>query len=166
MVNTKRIKKISKQRENKIADDIGGQRHSFSGAMWWKKGDASDDDFLIEDKFTEDNHYSATLKVLLKIEKEALSIGKLPVLRVGFLKDGKSKDYVVLRAKDCLSSKKSPCIHGAARSFRLKASQMKKLYMADNKIILIFSISEYLYVVMGWDEFVECKDTIISGGIL
>ena len=164
MVNTKRIKKLSKQRENKIADDIGGQRHSFSGAMWWKKGDASNDDFLIEDKFTEDDHYSATLRVLLKIEKEALSIGKLPVLRVGFIKDRKSTDYVVLRAMDCLSSKLIPGFSGAAKSFRLKSTHLKELHMSENKIILTFSIRSNLYVVMGWDDFVMCKDIIISGG--
>jgi len=166
MDNVKRIKKISKKRENKIAADVGGKRHSLSGGLWWKKGDASDEHFLIEDKFTERDYYSITQKVLNKIEKEAMSVSKLPVLRVGFLKDRKSEDYVVLRFKDCVFHEGPPVELGSLKSYRFTAEHAKDLYVSGNTIMLIFMIDSLPYVVMGWDEFVECKGRIILGGYI
>ena len=72
-------KKISKKREHKIAKEMGGKAHIASGALWWKKGDASNDFFLIEDKFTTKDKYTLNIKTLKKIEKEAMNCGKIPV---------------------------------------------------------------------------------------
>lgn len=162
--NTARIKKISKNREKKIANEIDGERHIFSGGLWWKKGDASDLDFLIEDKFTESAFYLITKKTLNKIEKEALGISKLPVLRVGFLRERKSEDYVILRKKDCIVESSSPTETGeGSKSYRLTSEHAKDLYISGDVIMLTILIDSIPYVVMGWSEFLECKDKILAG---
>ncbi len=77
-------KKKSAKREKAISKDIGGKSHPGSGAFWFKKGDASNELILVEDKFTTSDSYSVTLSVLKKLEQQARKECKIPVLSVGF----------------------------------------------------------------------------------
>ena len=78
-------KKESRKREDAIAHDFNGRRVTASGALWNRKGDAKTDVFLFEDKYTLADSYTVATSILLKIQKEALFHGKVPVYRFGQL---------------------------------------------------------------------------------
>ena len=42
-------KEISKKREIAIGEKIGGKAHFNSGALWFQKGDVSNDLIIVED---------------------------------------------------------------------------------------------------------------------
>ena len=76
-------KKISQNRERKIATDIGGRAHAASGALWFAKSDVSNGKFQIEDKFTHKNQYTLNYSTLNKLENEAFKVNKIPIFSVG-----------------------------------------------------------------------------------
>lgn len=71
----------SRQQERDTAKAYRGSRTVGSGNRWYSKGDVRAEDFLIENKRT-DNKRSITLKLvdLLKIRSEALQKDRVPVL--------------------------------------------------------------------------------------
>lgn len=159
--------KFSRKRENDIADATGGKRHARSGGLWWKKGDASTVDFLFEDKFTEKEYYSVTTLVIQKIEKESMSIGKLPVLRVGFISKYGNADYAILRCRDCIIDPieytKIPLEISKNKSIRLSSDRLRGLQITGDKFVLRFWLTEKEYIIMNWDFFVSIKHKIIVG---
>jgi hypothetical protein len=159
--------KFSRQRENDIAEDTGGKRHARSGGLWWKKGDASTIDFLFEDKFTERDYYSTTALVLQKIEKESVAIGKLPVLRVGFISKYGNADYAILRCKDCkidpIEYTKIPLEISKNKSIRLSSDRLRGLQITGDKYVMRFWLNEKEYIIIKWEAFLELKDKIIIG---
>jgi len=162
--------KFSRKRENDIADDTGGKRHARSGGLWWKKGDASNIDFLFEDKFTEKDFYSVTMLTIQKIEGEALSVGKLPVLRVGFISKYGNSDYAILRCKDCTFNPDEynniPLEISNKKSIRLSSDRLRGLHIIGDKYVMRFWLIEKEYIIMIWKTFLELKDKIIKGETL
>lgn len=81
------MKKRSSTRKRSIAQEdgvalrLGGQRVQMSGAGD-RKGDAELERFLVECKFTEAQSFRLEAKTFLKIKKEAVRIGKMPMLCV------------------------------------------------------------------------------------
>jgi len=163
MIDVRRIKKISRIREKQAASDIDGKRHAFSGALWYKKGDVGSNGFLMEDKFTEKDFFSVKLSILKKIEKEALCVLKIPVLRIGFLNNGKSEDYAILRFKDCIFLELTPAEIGNKNSYRLTAEHARESYLSNDRPMITFSIGNFFYIIMEWSEFVESRNKILSG---
>jgi hypothetical protein len=94
-------RKISQKREDKIAKDTGGRRHAMSGGMWHSKGDASNEYFLIEDKFTKETKYSLNYTLLNKIAVEARKVNKIPIFKFGYILPTSQRDYVLIRKEDC-----------------------------------------------------------------
>jgi hypothetical protein len=162
-----KIIKFSRKRENDIADDTGGKRHARSGGLWWKKGDASTVDFLFEDKFTGKEYYSVTALVLQKIEKEAMTIGKLPIFRIGFISRYGNADYVILRFKDCnidpIEYTKIPLEISKNKSIRLSSDRLRGLQITGDKFVMRFWLIEKEYIIMNWYFFVSIKHKIIVG---
>lgn len=77
------IKKKSAKQESRTAKEFGGKTTPASGAMWSAKGDVRTLDFLIENKYTDANNYKLELKILEKIENEALRDNfRTPVLQI------------------------------------------------------------------------------------
>lgn len=160
----KNNKQRSKKREKEIANDIGGRAHAASGALWFKKSDASNAYFQVEDKFTDKDFYTLNISSLKKIEKEALSHGKTPVFRFGFT-DGKFKeDYALLRIND--SNKPSDVdrvdsISVDKKSLRLYSEKLKASYLGSNSyaiVLITFNITNNTYILIQWDDFLLHQD--------
>lgn len=160
----KNNKQRSKKREKEIANDIGGRAHAASGALWFKKSDASNAHFQVEDKFTDKDFYTLNISSLKKIEKEALSHGKTPIFRFGFT-DGKFKeDYALLRIND---SNKLSDIYGIEKivvdkkSVRLYSEKLKFAYLCSNSyaiMLITFNITNNTYILIQWDDFLLHQD--------
>jgi len=159
--------KISKKREQDIAKNTDGKRHARSGGLWWKKGDASNIDFLFEDKFTEKESYSVTGLVISKIEKESLSINKLPVLRIGFISKDGNADYAIVRSKDCNIRPSVytgiPLEISNKKSIRLSSDRLRGLYLSGDMFVMRFWLIDKEYIIFDWNAFLDVKDKIITG---
>lgn len=80
------INKIARKRERECAEDIGGRTTPASGAGI-AKGDARNDCWMVDDKFTNSSAFQLTAQVMKKALSDARKTGRLPVLRVGLLKE-------------------------------------------------------------------------------
>ena len=88
--------KKARRLEKKLAEKLGGKRQPASGATPWAKGDIKFKDVLAEVKQTGKSRYTLKLKELFKIEKEAISDGKIPIM----ILDIQGSKFVVLRIQD------------------------------------------------------------------
>jgi len=95
-----RRRRVTKQ-ERHVASDIEGQAHPASGATPYKKGDASNADFLVECKSTEHLSFAVSSILLQQVEHRAKLQGKLPALHILLAQEG--REYVVLRWEDFVS---------------------------------------------------------------
>lgn len=78
------IRRKSILQEEETAKMIGGKRRRGSGSVPGLPGDAVSDRFLVECKFTSKRYISIKASDLRKIEEDALSTGKIPILAFGF----------------------------------------------------------------------------------
>lgn len=80
------INKKSRRREEKAASDIGGDHVSGSGSGI-VKGDARNEKWMIEDKFTvRAKRFSVTQDMIDKALRQAYHTGRNPVIRIGLPK--------------------------------------------------------------------------------
>ena len=80
------INKTSRRREEKAGRDIGGSRVSGSGSGV-AKGDARNERWMIEDKFTiRSKSYTVTQALIDKALRQASKTGRNPVIKIGFPK--------------------------------------------------------------------------------
>ena len=150
-------KKISQNRERKIATDIGGRAHAASGALWFAKSDVSNGKFQIEDKFTHKNQYTLNYSTLNKLENEAFKVNKIPIFSVGF--QG-TKDNYILVPWEYLHTKEVLMFNYSTdkKSLLLKQEGLKKAYLESDEIIfgmITFSINNRRYYLMGYQEFLN-----------
>lgn len=82
--------------EARIAAALGGRRRPGSGAFWSAKGDVRTNGELIEAKYTAKKQITVSAAVLRKIELEAVSEGRMPVLAI----EVAGRDYVVIPLDD------------------------------------------------------------------
>lgn len=97
---SKKVKRQSRKQEESVAQDIGGRAHPNSGALYYAKGDVSNDRILVECKQTKHASYSLSLVELTRIEAQAKQVGKLPAFFIRFILT--EREYVVLRKEDFL----------------------------------------------------------------
>jgi len=95
-MTSKNVKKKSSRKEKQRAKELGGRAQPGSGNQFNAKGDIKSDEYLIEHKYTDTNSYSLNINTLLKIEREAQEIGKLPAMIIEI----KDRKFVVLRYDD------------------------------------------------------------------
>lgn len=88
--------KASQAHEKRLEKVIGGSRIAASGAFWSRKGDVRSERFLVEHKFTEKKSFSLKQETLKKIEREAVMVGRIPLLGVSL----GGTDYVVMLEQD------------------------------------------------------------------
>lgn len=147
----------SQKREKQIATEIGGRAHIASGALWFRKADASNDLFLVEDKFTDANVYRVVYNTLLKLEHQALRIGKTPIFRFGFTKA--AKDFILVRECDYNYPEKYDdveiiTVDGAGSSLSL--TNMTTLMGSKSRVAKIkFNKFNRSYFLFDWDFFVD-----------
>ena len=150
-----RIKRISKKLEESGAKDIGGKTHAGSGNTWSNKSDFSNQDYLIEDKFTEKKYFSISLPVLQKVEAQAKRIGKIPILRFVFEPVGSK--YAVLRECDCINmlDAEIETLETYRKSIRVTDELLRHKFVDTLSRIFIMSllISNHKYFILRWEEF-------------
>jgi hypothetical protein len=151
----KNFKRKSKKLEESGAKDIGGRVHAGSGNTWSNKSDFSNENYLVEDKFTEKNFFSVTLSVLTKLESQAKRVGKIPILRIVFEPYGYK--YAILRECDCthMIDAQIEELETFRKSIRLKREDIGLKYLDTSSEIFIISIvmSNKRYYVLRWEEF-------------
>ncbi|HRZ18533.1 MAG TPA: hypothetical protein P5136_00510 [Methanofastidiosum sp.] len=156
-------KQISKKREKTIGEQIHGRAHLRSGGMWFRKGDASNEHFLVEDKFTHAEKYSVKLSQLEKIEKEALQVNKIPIFRFGFIKE--NRDFVLIRTIYCPEDFYPPMIFTTnKKSITLYCNTLVSLYIGRNlKEVVTIRFTEYdkSYIMMTWNDFLNNSNKLI-----
>lgn len=86
------IKKKSMLQEKKTAKEFNGKLQIASGALWGAKGDVrtgernlgfNENDYLIENKYTDKDFYRLTRKTWEKIEKEAINDNlRIPLIQI------------------------------------------------------------------------------------
>lgn len=74
----------SRIQEFRVSEDVGGRKVPASGAFEGNKGDVETKAWLIDAKLTEKKSFALSLKVLRKIDAEALAYGKVPALAIEF----------------------------------------------------------------------------------
>lgn len=84
------------RQESRLANRLGGVRRPGSGAFWSAKGDVRSPGLLIEAKYTAKRQITVSAAVLRKIELEAVSESRMPVLAI----EVAGRDYIVLTLDD------------------------------------------------------------------
>jgi hypothetical protein len=84
MENSDSVREKSDKKVKRLANKTGGHVVPNSGATFFRKGDLSYSDSLVEHKFTEKNSFKLDRLVLVKIYKEALMVGKEPIIFIDF----------------------------------------------------------------------------------
>lgn len=159
-------KKISRKREQKIAVSIKGKAHPGSGAVWYKKGDVSNDIFQIEDKFTRSDAYSLSIDTLKKIEVQSKKISKIPVFSIGYI--SVQRNYAILRKQDVHCRFLCSKTYEGKKSILLEEEDMWIYFLrkyTENKevlsaISLILSSKEYY--IFEWNVFLKNANSIIA----
>ena len=164
---SKETKKMSRKREQEIARQTGGKRHTGSGSLWWKKSDASDAHFQYEDKFTEAEYFILSRTILDKIEKEARGEFKIPVLRFGFVGAKGTSEFVVLRAWDCIYKTQPPHLNSIKKSHRMRLEFLQEISTETNDTVkIVLTLDKKQYLLLTWDDFLDVKDIVIKGGTI
>ena len=87
------IRKKSQKQEKRTAKEFGGSTQIASGALYFAKGDVRTDDFLIENKFTDNDFFILKHSIWDKIRDEATRDGlRTPVMQV----DIQEKSYIII----------------------------------------------------------------------
>jgi hypothetical protein len=94
-----RIKRSRKQ-ERQTADRYKGSRNAGSGSGWLRKNDVRSHEFLIENKFTDNQkQYSVKLLDLIELQQRAILEDRIPVLQFEI----QGKRFVILPEDDFTS---------------------------------------------------------------
>lgn len=148
--------KRSKQQEERIAGELGGQVQKASGATDFAKGDVSTKDILIEAKFTTGKNYTLKLADLQKIEQEALRKLKTWVFQIEF-RLGRQCFAVISRTsyEFIVNQQLSTSIRTKSASTTLTSAEM--LGPEGAGIFVNFYYPPYLsnYVVLPWAHYLE-----------
>ena len=88
------IQKKSRKQEDRTASAYKGSRNAGSGSGWLRKNDVRSEDFLIENKFTDNLKFTD----LRDLETVAIKEDRTPVLQF----DLGGKRYIILREDDFL----------------------------------------------------------------
>lgn len=70
--------------EKRITNETGGKATPGSGNQWYAPADTEAGKFLIESKLTGQDHYVLKLDLWFKLEHDAMKIGRVPVIILGF----------------------------------------------------------------------------------
>lgn len=144
-----KIKKKSQLQEKRVAKEISGRPVVASGALWSRKGDVRNNDFLIECKYTDTPFYSLTFNTWDKINREAIKDGlRIPVMSIEI----QSTTLAVLHSLDWGEppSNNFNCIK-AKSSIRITPRLLNTHIKFDKSNIL---------VIISWEDFLESMSRI------
>lgn len=159
-------KKMSTKREKDIAKDISGRRHTGSGNQWHQKGDASNEIFLIEDKFVISDKYSINLGIINKLTKEAKQQSKIPVLRFGFSNHEDLTNFACIEICYCndLTSNKDYQTERKSKTFKYADLYTSFILMYGDPVILklIFLKEDRSFFILEWQDFLDNQKKLID----
>ena len=125
------IKRKAKAQEARTAKECGGRVTPASGALEGCKGDVRTADYLIENKFTDEEFYKLELAIWKKIEKEALRDSlRTPVMQI----DVQDLSLVLMSLNDLYDTleeyglKYEPDLSTIAKSIRLNKNVLEKMF--------------------------------------
>lgn len=96
----KRRLKQSRKQERQTAVRYKGSRNAGSGSGWLRKNDVRSHEFLIENKFTDNQkQYSVKLKDLTELQQRAILEDRVPVLQFEI----QGRRYVIIPEDDFTS---------------------------------------------------------------
>jgi hypothetical protein len=158
-------KKISTKRENEIAEDIGGRRHTGSGNKWHSKGDASNEFLLIEDKFVISDKYSIQLNIINKLTRQAQKQSKIPVLRFGFVNMEFLNNFACIETCYCnpLAVSESYSTNKKSNTFTYTELYTSFILMYGQPVLLqlTFEKEDRNFFIIEWEDFLKFQQKII-----
>lgn len=94
----------SNKQEYRVAEEVGGFTQIGSGCLL-DKADVKSESFLIECKTTKEKNYQFLVTTWIKIKREALKLGKCPVLYIDLGDNYKEtmESIIVMREQDFAS---------------------------------------------------------------
>ena len=139
-----KIKKKSQLQECRIAKEVSGRPVVASGALWSRKGDVRNDEFLIECKYTDTPFYSLSFSTWDKINREAIKDGlRIPVMCI----EVQGIALAVLNSLDWGEfTHNDPEYIMAKSSIRIKPLLLNQRIKFDKSNVL---------VIVSWEEFLE-----------
>ncbi len=156
---------MSTEREKEISEDIEGQRHAGSGSYWNKRGDASNEKILVEDKFVVNKKYSVNLGIIDKLTTQAKKQNKIPILRFGYKLPNVELNCVCIETCYCNSLSNNVEIYASKKSKMLDFSLLQSIFiMADGDPViveLIFTSVDRRFYIIEWKEFIEHQSRIL-----
>lgn len=143
------IKRKSAKQEKDTAKIFGGRVQIASGAIETMKGDVrtgeaknggfNNDDFLIENKFTDNDYYTMTKSVWNKISDEAFKDNmRMPMMQVDIC--GIGERLVVLEIYDYLTSS---MYTNACESTKYEVRKVNKQFRINKEIVDIIDLEGF-----------------------
>lgn len=154
---SRNIKRISKQQENKAAEDIGGRTQAASGATKFGGADVrSLGKYRVECKFTTKRSYTLKLVELEKLKKQANSVLEYPIFQFCFRSHlGKLENpYAVIPWDSKLEASNE--LRVTSKQCSLDESMVRTI--APGKPFKLTFVTKELvrsYQLLPWDELLE-----------
>lgn len=79
----------SRDKERKVAKEVGGRTVVGSGSSWRAPGDVKSDTHLLEHKYTDKSSFSLKLADLEQARSDAIKAGKEPAMIIEFASAGR-----------------------------------------------------------------------------
>lgn len=156
------IKRKSQKQEARTAKEFKGKTTPASGALSGAKGDVrtgtrngssfNEDDFLIENKFTDKDYYKLELKIWEKIEQEALRDNfRTPLMQI----DIQDLQLIVIADNDLTAKYEDievkPYFEVTTKSIKLNKEELKEILGTYNAVLVSFDkgkTKKYLAVML------------------
>lgn len=164
------IKRKSKKQEERTAKEFSGRTQLASGAIETLKGDVrtgehiggsfNEDDFLIENKFTDSLAYKLTLPTWDKISKEAFRDNfRTPLMQIDIqdlqlvLMD---ENTFIADYKDRLSEQVTPSLSVGGKSISLNKLELERIFSTGVNVVIIdfYNVNTRLYLMLK-DDFLR-----------
>lgn len=155
----RQVKKRSKKQEERIAKEIGGKPVPGSGCFWSYKGDARNDKYLIEAKFTDNDTYQLSYRTWDKIKREAINDGlRIPLMHINI----QGSQYALLRVEDLDAlAQDNGCVvlyeHTASKSKNIVPYPFELFYLGADAIdkipCVIYRFTHDTLALITWNDF-------------
>jgi hypothetical protein len=163
-------KEMSKKQEKYIAELFNGRTVIASGALWGSKGDARNEDYLIECKITGKKSFPIKKSVWDKINGEAIKDGlRLPLLIVTLENNILDKTFVVFNTNVFTSEDlRDNHINLNMAQSAEKVFTFKEMFITDEIPFKVFKFSEKsILAVTKIDTFLDIVEASMrSGGLI
>lgn len=149
-------KKKSQKQEQRTAKEFGGKVTPASGALDGAKGDVRTMDYLIENKFTDADRYTLSVKTWTKIEEEAVRDGlRTPMMQI----DIQDVSLVVIDKYELLevcTAYKCEHVSTTAKSYTILKDDIDTTHL--DVLFLTFTEHNKTLAILGKDQWKNLID--------